>query len=386
MHNLSVVLHEIRADPTATRARIAARVGLTRATVSDLVDQLIRSGLVAETEMESLRRAGRPGMRLALAPRRVAALGLEVQVDRVSALALDLTGDPLDERVERDDFRDSDPRETLDRLTTLAGSLLDALQRDGVRLAGVTLSLPGIVSERRWVHLAPNLGWEDVDAASALADRLGEPVMVHNDADMAARAEMRARARAGMGDRATNLFYVAGEVGIGGALLVNGSIVSGQHGWGGELGHTTVDPDGPRCACSANGCLEVYAGRHALLSHAGLDLDAPVQQLADYFRTGDDHARRAVALAGRSLGFAVSNLLNVVDVGSVVLGGIYAPLFEYLAPTLQEAVTTHVLAARWRPVTVERALAGLDASVMGAGLTTLDRLVADPTPWLSAAG
>ena len=85
---------------------------------------------------------------------------------------------------------------------------------------------------------------------AAWADRLDADVRVSNDADMAARAEMRVRALAGMGERATNLFYIAGQVGIGGALLVDGSIVSGQHGWGGELGHTTVDPAGPRCACA----------------------------------------------------------------------------------------------------------------------------------------
>lgn len=381
-HNLSVVLHEIRSDPTATRARIASRVGLTRATVSDLVDQLLRAGLVAETETETLRRAGRPGMQLALAPRRFAALALEVQVDRVTVLALDLTGEPLLREVRVDDYRGPDGSATLDRVSAVALPMLDTLSGQGIRVAGVSLCIPGIVSDQRWVHLAPNLGWAGLDAAEALSARLGMPVTVHNDADTAARAEMRARSRAGMGPRAMNLFFVAGQVGIGGALIVDGSTVSGQHGWGGEVGHTTVDPDGPRCACSARGCLEVYAGRHALLARAGLGLDASIDDLAAYYRSGDARATSALDEAGSALGFAISNLLNVVDVGSVVLGGIYAPLFEYVAPRLRLAVQDHVLAARWRPVEVDRAMSGEDASVVGAALGTVDRLIADPTPWL----
>lgn len=384
-HNLSVVLREIRDDATATRARIAARVGLTRATVSDLVEGLIRAGLVTETQTEPRGRAGRPGMRLALTPGRFAALGLEVQADSLSAYALDLTGHTVRRQVETGDYRSSDSSATLDRLTALATPLRERLAADGIRVVGASLALPGIVSDQRWVHLAPTLGWRDIDLAADLSDRLDADVFVHNDADMAARAEMSVRARAGLAERATNLFFVAGGVGIGGALIVDGGFVSGQHGWGGELGHTTVDPTGPRCGCGAFGCLEVYAGRHVLLEAAGLGWDATMQELGDRYLSGDERARTSVDDAGRALGFAVSNLLNIVDVGSVVLGGIYAPLFDHLAPTVGEAVQAHVLSARWRDVSVEPALAGPEASVVGAALTSLDRLVADPSPWLVTA-
>src|SRR5690606_16022162 len=124
----------------------------------------------------------------------------------------------------------------------------------GARVAGACLALPGIVDRVSGpLRLAPNLGWADEDLGAlrtvAPFDEIG--VRVANEANLAAVAEIRAQHAA-----RPSFLYVSGEVGIGGALVDGGVVFKGDHGWSGELGHVTVDPNGPDCTCGSEGCLE----------------------------------------------------------------------------------------------------------------------------------
>ncbi len=191
-------------------------------------------------------------------------------------------------------------------------------------------------------------------AASSLAEHLalqGIPLLLGNDADLSARAEVQARATAERTSRDDQSFlYIAGEVGIGGAIVVAGELARGQHGWSGEIGHAVIERDGPLCGCGAHGCLEQYAGRDVIMRSAGLPLDAPVETLLEAAsRRG--RASRALASAADAIGVAVATTLNLVDVERVVLGGIYARLFDHL----RDGISAQVDRARARrPVVTGR--------------------------------
>lgn len=389
-HNLSLVLREvIAARPPTTRARIAAATGLTRATVSQLVDRLIAGRLVVELEPESVERAGRPGVRLAPAPRTLVALGLEIQVDHISVRATDLTGSALAQTRVSGDFRNSDPAQTVDRLMRLAGPVVGQLREDAGTIVGACVAVPGIMRMGSGiVHLAPNLGWADVDLVALLSQHpalADVPVELGNDADLGARAETRVRALATNTPRSAQSFlYIAGEIGIGGAIVIDGELAAGQHGWSGEIGHAVIDPDGPRCGCGARGCLEQFAGKDAIMRAAGLDVTEPVERLIAAAKARDAKALKALQSASTALGIAVSTALNIVDVERVVLAGTYAPLYEWLHEGIEAQVRERVLTARWSPVRVERPLGGDDSALLGAGLRVLDRVTANPAAWLSA--
>ena len=392
-HNLSEVLRAVVEAPEApTRARIASALGVTRATASDLVDRLIAAGLLVELEQESLGRAGRPGMLLGVGTRAVIGLGLEVQVDHLAVRATDLTGAAVAEAHRPGDYRGSDPRLVARQLARLAAPIVEGL--DGGPHApgpgpvvGACVSVPALL-DQGLVRLAPNLGWHDVDLAALIADDdalQGIDVRVGNDADLSARAEVQARAHAEGSPRAAQSFlYVAGEVGIGGAIVVDGEVSAGRGGWSGEIGHAVIDRSGPRCGCGATGCLETYAGRDAIADAAGLPRDTPVTELAAAASTGPrrNRARRSLDTAAEALGVAVATALNLVDVEQVVLGGVYGALFEHLEAGIREQITTRVLAARWAEVGISRAVAGPDAAVTGAGLRVLDDVVRDPARWM----
>jgi len=384
-HNLALVLRHVldaagaAGDPPPSRADVATATGLTRGAVSALVDLLIGGRLVDELPPAVTARAGRPAVPLVPASGTVVGLGAEVNVDYVGVRALDLAGRVVAHRETRGDFRHSDPVRVLGVLAALVGEVRAALPA-GARLAGMCLALPGLVDRGTGpLRLAPNLGWRDVDVVALLAAHPevdGLPVRLANEANLAARAEART------GAAGQSFLYVSGEVGIGAAIVLDGEVFAGRHGWSGELGHTVVDQQGPRCTCGARGCLEQYAGKDALLRAAGRDVEEPVDVLLAAAGAGDERTARALRSAGEALGVALANFVNLVDVERVVLGGIYAPLAPWLTDAVVAQLRSRVLAAAWADAQVGVAAGGEHAAMDGAALVVL-RTVADaPAAWL----
>jgi predicted NBD/HSP70 family sugar kinase len=138
---------------------------------------------------------------------------------------------------------------------------------------------------------------------------------------------------------------VSGEIGVGGGIVVGGELFRGVRGFAGEIGHVSVQPDGPRCRCGARGCLEQVAGQEAILRAAGLtgvvgtSIGQPggsVAELLARARAGDRDTLRAVESAGRALGMGLSATVNIVDPSTVILGGLYAALEPWLSKPLAE--------------------------------------------------
>lgn len=387
-HNLSLVLRHIVDAPTrTTRARISQATGLTKATVSELVDLLVTAKLVSELEPEPGERVGRPGVPLIPAARTFVGLGLEVQADHIAARALDLQGTTLYERVSVGDFRLSDPDETLRQLARLVSPMVATITSQGSRIAGACVSIPGLARlGSSVVRYAPNLGWEDVDVALELGNApalQGISIEVGNDADLGALGESRTRSRlAGVSRLDQNFLYIAGEVGIGGAVVLGGNLAGGMHGWSGEIGHAVVDPDGPQCNCGARGCLEQFAGKDALLRRAGLPLTSSTEQLRATALAGRVESLAALHEAAGALGRTAATAMNLVDVDRLILGGAYAALHDLLRPGIEAELQSRVMARRWVPLHVEGAISGEMASLTGAALRVIDRVVSHPTPWV----
>jgi predicted NBD/HSP70 family sugar kinase len=201
------------------------------------------------------------------------------------------------------------------------------------------------------------------------------PPLLGNEANLAARAEAHARRH----DGPSSFVYVSGEVGIGGALVLDGEIFPGQHGWSGEIGHTTVGADG----AGGGGTLEAYAGQDALMLAAGLDRGAPVARLVEAADRGDPQVLAALGTAGAALGTALANVVNIVDVGDVLLGGIYADLAPFLDEPVREQLRRRVLTAPWSEVRVGVARAGQYPAMTGGALAVLRAVVDDPAGWVA---
>lgn len=379
--NLALVARTVCASPEPiSRAGVALRTSMTRSTASRLVDDLVALGVLDELERAGTTGPGRPATPL-VAGEGLAALGLQVNAGFLAARLVDLRGRVVAEQVEVGDFVGSEPEPTLGRLAVLAADVLDRMPVTS-HLVGAGLALPGIVSTATGtLLLAPNLGWSDVQPADVLGrgSVQGHRLRVGNEADLASRTV--AEVAPGRPGALSDFIYLSGEIGIGGAIVVDGRIWTGRHGWAGEIGHVSVDPDGPSCPCGSTGCLERYAGKHAILDAAGLPHTAAPTELADLAGRGDDLARRAVARAARALGIALAGVVNVLDIPAVVLGGHLGQVADLLRPDLEQQLRARVLSARWVTPTIVAAPVDVASGATGAAMLELSSVLDHPARW-----
>jgi predicted NBD/HSP70 family sugar kinase len=379
--NLATVLRHVAAHGPCSRAQVAAATGLTRSTVSSLVAELLELDLLAEASSTpgAPRGVGRPGLALELSGV-VVGLGLEVNVDYLAVSVEDLRGSVRNELRVYGDNRGAQPGPVLDRLAELAREAADAVRRDGHRCVGTCLAVPGLVEpESGRLVVAPNLGWSGIDVGAGMRDRLGIAVRVENEANLATLAEHWSGAARGHAD----VVCIFGEVGIGGGILIGGRLFHGGGGFGGELGHVTVDPRGGPCACGNDGCLETKAGVEAIAAAAGIPTAAVrTRSLADEVARrcadGDPAALAAVAEAGSWLGIGLAGVCNVLDPEAVVLGGCFGLLAPWLADDVAAALRKRSLAARSSGVRVLGSALGEGAAVRGAAALPLRAVLERP--------
>lgn len=375
-HNLALVAREVlSAARPLSRAEVAARTGLNRATVSRLVAELVAGRLVTE-DTPVVSGAGRPATPLRPAPCTVGGLGLEVSLDFLGARVLDLAGQVVAEEVVAGDHRGSEAATVLAGLGGLAETVAARAAGQGTQVAGSALALPGLVAHSRLL-VAPNLGWREVDPAAHLPDLPGARLRLDNEARLAALAELAV-------SESRSFLYVSGGVGIGAAVIQDGVFATGVHNFAGELGHVCVDPAGPRCRCGATGCLETFAGTAAILRAAGLPEASDLRQVRSAVEQGNEKAEQAVARAARALGIALAALVNLVDVSDVVLGNTLAELTEPMRPVIEAELSTRVLAAQWAPVSLRTAATSAHPALTGAARAALAPVIADPAGWLAA--
>ncbi|WP_055530071.1 ROK family transcriptional regulator [Streptomyces graminilatus] len=368
--NLARVMHSVSAEGPLSRAAVASRIGLTRAAVSTLVDELIRSGLLEELGPERPGRVGRPGSALAVSGRGPAGIGAEVGVDHLAVCAVDLRGQVRARAVRHGTNRERSAEPVIEELTGLVREVIAKVEREGLWPAGLTVAVPGLVArDGRTVVRAPNLDWHDTDLGALLP--AGFPLTVDNEANLGALAELW------LGDATPpDFLHVSAEIGIGAAVVVDGRLLRGTRGFAGELGHVPVYPEGPECACGGRGCLEQYAGEEAVLRAAGVEPgEDRVGLLAERAARGDTDVRRALDEAGTALGIALTGAVNLLDPEIVVLGGALSGLAPWLLPSLEKELARRT-AGPACAVSVSRL--GPEGPLLGAAHSVVRAVLDDP--------
>ena len=397
--NLALVLGRIAqsgAGTHLTRAQVAAASGLTKASVSSLVLDLLDAGIVREIGLNPQGERGRPGVGLELNPAR-GVMGMEINVDYLSAGVTDLAGNLLLHQTREQDNRIASPGSVAAALAGLAADLRGNAEAQGVRILGGGLAVPGLVDVKTGtVITAPNLGWstEALDLDALLP---GVPLgtILFNEANAAALAELRYRP-----DGGADFLFVSGEVGVGGGLVIGSELFTGPHGHAGELGHVVVLPDGAACSCGGTGCLETVAGQDAIFAAAGIATQAApagpadsasrsgpaasgpsrsecLAQLLSALAAGDADALAAVTRAGRFLGVAVASTVRLLNISSVVLGGHFAILGEWIMPALSDSLERYA-PGKVLPGNISLSGVGQAGALLGAAGSVVRSLVEAP--------
>lgn len=381
-HNLSIILSTLAtAASTASplsRAGLAKHTRLTKPTVSKLVEELVGAGLAEEGAPISAG-AGRPMVPLTPARGTLLAIGLEIAADHVACLGIDLAGEVLSHRIEYRKVTATSAEESID----LAAELVGKVRADAgdLPVVEVVVAVPGrIAPDDGRVLSAPNLDWTEVPLVGRLLahpELAGLSVRAQNDNRLSVLTEIDHRP-------GESFIYLRGSTGIGGAVVLDGILMTGAHGWAGEFGHTVIEPGGATCRCGRQGCLEAYVSYHALRERAGLSDDILIEDLVDALALTRDRTE-VIGMIGRSLGLAIANALNVLDLTTVVLSGYLAPIADELEPVIRETVERHALAVEAGPVLIARSDGQVDPALHGAARAALQPVFNAPGAWIARA-
>ncbi|MBP2326997.1 putative NBD/HSP70 family sugar kinase [Kibdelosporangium banguiense] len=313
--NAALVLGRLRTQPLQSRTDLARHTGLSLPTISEIVAELLGSGLIEE-RATGRSGGGRRPVLLALKPDAGYVVGIKLTETRVIAVLTDLEATIVAQDVTA--VPDASVEAVVDAVAAAVARVRVAARDRPVY--GVGVGMAGVVDRARGVvRHATYSDWHDVDLADLLIARTGLPVALDNDVNTLVANEKWFGAGRGVDDVA--VVSIGRGVGLG--LVLDGRLYRGATGGAGEFGHTKVIIDGPECACGGRGCLEALIGEPALRAQASTVLGRTVDldEAATVARQGNAEVREIFRAAGRLLGTAVGNLVNLLNPKLVVLAG-----------------------------------------------------------------
>lgn len=353
------IFERVRAAGTIARVQVAKELGVSPASVTTGVSELIDSGLLEEVAAprEGDAGRGRPAVALGVRAQAHRVAGMKLSDREHTAVIVDFAGNVIANEALA---RSPGPMELPQLLAAMAALLDSVCAKAGLErsaLSAVGLGLPGFIDASTghvmWSSVMAERG---VGLGQVASDHLGLSVHVDNDANLVTLAELWFGAGRGLSDFAV----VTIEHGVGMGIVVNHRIYRGAHGLGMELGHTKVQLDGALCRCGQRGCLEAYVADYALAREAttalnwvskdGQSINVLLESLYDHAKAGNAAARSIFRRAGRYLAVGLSNVVNLFDPSLIILSG-ERMRFDYLyaADTLAEMDSLAIATGRPRP-------------------------------------
>lgn len=381
--NKHAALDLIRFSGTGmSRTELADQMGLTRAAVSLIVESLLESRVVLEAESRSAP-SGRPPIVLEINPERGLVGAIDMGATHLSIAVADFAARIHQESEFPFDIQDG-PEVCL---ATADQNLRKMLEGQGLSLSDVSavgVGVPGPVVTEAGTVVAPPImpGWDHYPIRAKLEEMWGCPVTLNNDAELGALGEWAYGA--GRGEK--NIAYIKVGSGVGAGLILNQQIYGGTTGAAGEIGHLTIDENGPLCSCGNHGCLEAFAGGHAiarqgqLLAKSGkrtLLTDLPIEKItaldvAEAARRGDLYAQEILSRAGSHIGIAIAGLINLFNPGVVIIGGGVSQVGDILTVPIRQAVRERAMRASEQSVRITTGMLGRRSLLIGATVQAIN--------------
>jgi predicted NBD/HSP70 family sugar kinase len=389
-HNRALVLELVRTLGPVSKSDLARAAGLSQVTVVEIVGELTREGLVRDAG-EGPSTGGRPPVLVELDPQARSAVGLEIGPRTVTAVVTDLNAS-VRMRVEKPSRMVEGPAATAEQVEVVFGQILREAPEAAENSLGVGVALPAPILVSNGPIFDPPSApeWGGLDVPQLIGRRFDAPVLVDNDANARALGELLF----GAGRGASDMFYVIAHWGVGSALVVDGDLRRGSDGGAGEIGHTVVEVDGPRCGCGGYGCLEAFAGRAGIAHRArralklagrnrlaGVDAeDLKVRHVVGAALQGDELARGILEETGQYLGVGVANAINLLNPEVVVLGGSTVEVGEMVTAPLIKVAKKRALPGMAERARIVKGELGEDAGAVGAAALVLRELFAVSVP------
>jgi predicted NBD/HSP70 family sugar kinase len=372
--NRSIILNNIKTYGPIDRAQVARVTGLSPATVTGITSELIEAGLVFE-KAPGDSRGGRPPILLAINPKGGYVIGIKLMEDHALGALTDLEATVIKKDLVT--LHDQSVTSVILMLTHLIERLLSNAGISKKKLIGVGIGLAGIVDfERGLLRQSPFFGWRDLPIRELLQPHVKVPIFLDNDVNTLSMAEQWFGAGQGIDDFLT--LTIGRGIGLG--IVANGRFYRGTGGGAGEFGHTLIDPEGPKCDCGKQGCLETYVGYPGLV-RSSQRMDKNIMNIDDLFKGIEESDANILAVlqnSGDLLGRCVSNLINLLNPKLIIVGGEGVRLGKYFFEPMQTAIQKYSVPEMFRDCQIRIEPWGDDAWARGAASLVLRQLFENP--------
>ncbi|MEK3888669.1 ROK family transcriptional regulator [Bacillus sp. FSL K6-3431] len=381
------IIQALRLNGPVSRIELAELTGLSRATISIAAAELIDSNLVKETELRQST-GGRPAIALQLAPNTKAILGAEFGNQEWTLGAFDLLGNVLQKA--NIPVTDNSPETVANTLINNIDTFVQNLNISPVELLG--LGLPGLVDSKQGIiHSASDIGWYNVDIGKKISEEIGWPTVLMNRH----RAQGLSECRYGAGQNFNQVIYIGIGTGIAAGLFHNRNFISGAIGGAGELGHITIEPNGPLCPCGNRGCLQLLATGPAMEKEARMLLrsgtnsliysdpsyDLQLLKAEDIYIAADNNdelSLQVVQKAATYLGIAMANLVNILNPEAIILGGSIPRNCDNYVKTAVKVMKQRAMGPLTANILVTNASFSEIGGALGAANFAFDKLISSP--------
>lgn len=387
-HNTRAILLSLLQDGPISRVELAEKLSLSNTTITNLISELLDEGIVIEDHLESprtRRSVGRPRRMLRLVPSARYAIGVHIGIGLFRVAITNLFAEIIHNEIATFDLG-TPPEVVIKDIVRVIEETIGQSKIDRKLVIGVGVGASGLVNFEKGLNvLAPRLGWENVPIQHLLETRLDLPVCVDNNVRSMALAE----AFFGDGRGIDVLAFVYGRIGVAAGFVVNDQLYRGSGAGAGEIGHTTIIPQGGEiCTCGNRGCLETLLSEpiwvrqaekiaasypDSTLAHYLKEADerSPIDLLFAAAREGDKLALQFIEERSCYLGIALANLVNVLNPELIILGGMFAQGSDLILPATEAKMREAAFAGLGEKVKLKVTSFGWRVGVTGGAALAL---------------
>ena len=362
--NRSIVINMIREKGPISRVAIAKATGLERASITNIVNYLMRKKLIKEVGQDKSSGGRRPTF-LDINYNHKTICGIKIEAERILFGLTNLKGRIIS-RSEEKFPRGSKSQEILELIINNIDRIIKSTD-----LLGIGIGVSGFVNLEKGISIySPILNWKNVDLAKPLKERYRVPIFISNDVNTLTLAEKWY----GAGKKYKNFIcFTVGE-GLGSGIVVDGKFYVGAIGGAGEIGHICIDMNGPKCRCGETGCLEALASDYFLIEEAkkaiaqgkGKFKKPTPKELLEAAKFGDVVAKDIFKRMGRNLGIGVKNAVNLLNPEAIIIGGERIDAYNFFSSTFKEAIKRHSFPEEAKKLDIILTELGEDGWIIGA--------------------
>ncbi len=341
--NTSLILNTIRERKSISRAEIAKVTGLTAATVTNITGELIKYNIIQETRFGKSN-GGRKPIMLEFNASHYHILGVVISRQEITVSLTDLNSNPIS--IKKGYIEPPlTPEKVLGWIVNEGARLIEESEK---RVLGIGVSMEGLIDEKKGICvLSSNFSWKSVNIKEFLSARLKLPVYVNNDVKALAKGEEMF----GKAKKSDNFILLYISYGIGAALVNRGKIYRGISNYACEVGHITLDINGPLCSCGSKGCFQALASGEALIGEIrknkleGLfdKKDISVSDISEKIRKGDKIILELVEKQAVYIGTGIANILNVFNPSEIIINGYISNAPDYIKEVIMEEIDKKTL-------------------------------------------